>query len=99
MATYVGLLGAVNVGDRGKGAMADPRHCLVDAGFDDVRTAEQWRRVVTGNPFPREAGADPSHLLALVAKWEPTPAAVVRSRPPATGRCTSRARTGSAGRG
>ena len=117
MATHVVLLRAVNLGGRGKVAMADLRGCLVGAGFGDVRTvlqsgnvvlridgisgaeleariearllerlalrtdvvarmAEQWRRIVTGNPFPREAETDPSHLLAMVAKREPTPAAV-----------------------
>ena len=128
MATHIVLLRAVNVGGRGKVAMADLRDCLVGAGFGDVRTvlqsgnvvlrtdaadgadleaqvearlleqlalrthvvartAERWRRIVTGNPFPREAESDPSHLLAMVAKREPTPAAVeaLRTAAVATG--------------
>ncbi|HWB39941.1 MAG TPA: DUF1697 domain-containing protein [Gemmatimonadales bacterium] len=33
-----------------------------------VRTAEEWRAVVAGNPFPAEARDDPSHLLVVFFK-------------------------------
>lgn len=40
-----------------------------------VRSARQWRKVVAGNPFVKEAGKDPSHLLAMVPKRPVTPRA------------------------
>lgn len=33
-----------------------------------VRTAEEWRKVVQGNPFPEEAESDPGHLLVFALK-------------------------------
>ena len=33
-----------------------------------VRTADEWRAVVEANPFPREAKADPGHLLVTFFK-------------------------------
>ena len=36
-----------------------------------VRTAEEWRTVVAGNPFPDEAERDPSHLVAMSLKEAP----------------------------
>lgn len=41
-----------------------------------VRTAEQWSALVEANPFPDEAEADPSHLLAMLLKEAPAPGAV-----------------------
>jgi uncharacterized protein (DUF1697 family) len=41
-----------------------------------VRTAEEWRKVAQGNPFPEEAESDPSHLLVLALKEAPGRAAV-----------------------
>jgi uncharacterized protein (DUF1697 family) len=38
-----------------------------------VRSARQWEKIVAGNPFVKEAGEDPSHLLAMVAKRRVTP--------------------------
>lgn len=35
-----------------------------------VRTAKEWQGVIDANPFPREAKADPSHLLAVIVKDE-----------------------------
>jgi uncharacterized protein (DUF1697 family) len=35
-----------------------------------VRTAEEWRAIIAANPFPKEAKADPSHLVAFVMKSE-----------------------------
>ena len=46
MTTQVVLLRAVNVGGRGKIAMADLRSCLAELGFDNVRTLLQSGNVV-----------------------------------------------------
>ena len=39
-----------------------------------VRTPAEWKSVLTRNPFPREAREDPSHLLVLFLRSEPTAA-------------------------
>jgi len=36
-----------------------------------VRSALEWRSMVDGNPFPREAKNDPAHLLLLALKDAP----------------------------
>ena len=36
-----------------------------------VRTPAEWKAMIAANPFPKEAKADPSHLLAFVMKTEP----------------------------
>ncbi len=41
-----------------------------------VRTAKEWQAIIDANPFPREATADPGHLLAVILK-EPVEAANV----------------------
>jgi uncharacterized protein (DUF1697 family) len=41
-----------------------------------VRDGKEWRTVIAGNPFPREAVADPSRLVVLFLKDAPTPAAI-----------------------
>lgn len=41
-----------------------------------VRSAKEWQAIIDGNPFPREAKDDPSHLVALVVKDSLTPSAV-----------------------
>jgi uncharacterized protein (DUF1697 family) len=33
-----------------------------------VRSAEEWSEIVARNPFPKEAGADPGHLLVMCLK-------------------------------
>ena len=33
-----------------------------------VRTAREWRAIVTGNPFPNEAKRDPAHLVVMLLK-------------------------------
>jgi uncharacterized protein (DUF1697 family) len=38
-----------------------------------VRTAEEWSAIVRSNPFPREAKADPAHLVVTVLKAAPPP--------------------------
>lgn len=41
-----------------------------------VRTAEEWRAVIEGNPFPEKAESDPSHLLVFALREAPKSAAV-----------------------
>ena len=36
-----------------------------------VRTAKQWDAIIAGNPFPKEAKADPSHLVLMACKKAP----------------------------
>jgi uncharacterized protein (DUF1697 family) len=36
-----------------------------------VRTAREWQAIVEANPFPKEAKADPSHLVAVLLKSAP----------------------------
>jgi uncharacterized protein (DUF1697 family) len=33
-----------------------------------VRTATEWQAIIDANPFPLEAKADPSHLLAVIVR-------------------------------
>ena len=33
-----------------------------------VRSAAEWQAIIDANPFPKEAKADPSHLVAVVLK-------------------------------
>ena len=40
-----------------------------------VRTSEEWATVIANNPFPDEAERDPSHLLVMLMKDAPDPAA------------------------
>jgi len=41
-----------------------------------VRSAEEWRDMVAGNPFLKEAERDPSHLVVMALKDRPTAQAV-----------------------
>ena len=43
-----------------------------------VRTAKEWEAIVAHNPFPKEAAADPAHLVALFLKDAP-PATSVKA--------------------
>jgi len=51
-----------------------------------VRTAEEWTALVRQNPFPDEAERDPGHLLAVLLKDAPRPAAVTALRAAIPGR-------------
>ena len=51
-----------------------------------VRTAAEWRGLIAANPFRNEAKADPSHLLAIVLKGEPTARQVRALQQAITGR-------------
>jgi uncharacterized protein (DUF1697 family) len=37
-----------------------------------VRTAEEWQTIIARNPFPIEAKSDPSHLVVMFMKVEPS---------------------------
>jgi len=41
-----------------------------------VRSAEEWRDIVAGNPFIKEAERDPGHLVVMVFKDQPSGQAV-----------------------
>lgn len=41
-----------------------------------VRTAAEWQAIVGGNPFGDQARRDPGHLVLLLLKAAPSPAAV-----------------------
>ena len=41
-----------------------------------VRTAKEWAAIIEGNPFPKEAEADPSHLVMMTLRDAPGAKAV-----------------------
>jgi uncharacterized protein (DUF1697 family) len=51
-----------------------------------VRSSEEWRRVVDDNPFPKEAKADPGHLVAMPLKAKPEKGALEALRAAIVGR-------------
>jgi uncharacterized protein (DUF1697 family) len=51
-----------------------------------VRTAAEWAVIVDANPFTREAKSDPSHLVVMCLKAEPTGARVKALRTAIAGR-------------
>lgn len=57
-----------------------------------VRTAREWKAILSGNPFPDAAAHDPSHLVVLCLKDAPAPPAVSALRAAITGREEIRAR-------
>ncbi|MBV9637721.1 MAG: DUF1697 domain-containing protein [Methylobacteriaceae bacterium] len=50
-----------------------------------VRSTEEWRAIVAGNPFPAEAERDPSHLVVMVLKGMVEEAGVKALRAAITG--------------
>ncbi|MBI1745813.1 MAG: DUF1697 domain-containing protein [Acidobacteria bacterium] len=46
------------------------KHLGLQADFF-VRTVAEWDQVLVGNPFPKEAGRDPGHLLVMFLKDAP----------------------------
>src|SRR5271154_4548923 len=36
-----------------------------------IRTVEEWKAIITGNPFPEEAKNDPGHLAVMFLKRAP----------------------------
>jgi uncharacterized protein (DUF1697 family) len=57
-----------------------------------VRTADEWDGIIAGNPFPKEAKADPGHLLMLCLKDEPGRDAVTALQKAIVGREIVRAK-------
>lgn len=53
-----------------------------------VRTAAEWHELIAANPFPKEAKADPAHLVAMPLKAAPDTAAVTALREAIKGRET-----------
>jgi uncharacterized protein (DUF1697 family) len=53
-----------------------------------VRTAAEWHELIAANPFPKEAKADPAHLVAMPLKRAPDTAAVQALREAIKGRET-----------
>ena len=51
-----------------------------------VRTANDWKAVMAGNPFPQEAARDPSHLLVIFLKEAPDREKVTALQKAITGR-------------
>jgi len=51
-----------------------------------VRTAEEWARVLTRNPFRKEAERDPGHLIVLCLKDSPSAAQIAALRERIVGR-------------
>ncbi len=51
-----------------------------------IRSAAQWKALIAANPFPKQASADPGHLLVLLLKDEPSGAALSALRGAINGR-------------
>jgi uncharacterized protein (DUF1697 family) len=79
------LLQSGNLVFRGRPQPADELERILEVGASQhlgldtaffVRTAAEWREVIAGNPFRREAQSDPAHLLVMVLKAAPGTSAV-----------------------
>jgi uncharacterized protein (DUF1697 family) len=57
-----------------------------------VRTANDWKAIIAGNPFPEEAKRDPSHLLVMFLKEAPDREDVTALQRAITGREVVRAK-------
>jgi len=51
-----------------------------------VRSSDEWRAIVEGNPFPNEAKSDPGHLIVMPLRDAPTTSAVEALRAAIVGR-------------
>jgi len=56
-----------------------------------VRTADEWQEVIAGNPFTKEAKADPGHLLLTCLREAPSAKSVAELQAAITGREVVRA--------
>jgi len=54
---------------------AAPKHLGLELEFF-VRSPREWDAIIKGNPFPKQAKADPGHTLLLCLKDKVAPAAV-----------------------
>ena len=57
-----------------------------------VRTAKEWKAIVTANPFPAEAKGDPGHLVVMCLKSAPGREAVAALQQAISGREVIRAK-------
>ena len=57
-----------------------------------VRSSRDWRQIVAGNPFPREAASDPGHLVMMCLKRAPARGAVAALQQSIAGREVVQAR-------
>jgi uncharacterized protein (DUF1697 family) len=57
-----------------------------------VHTAKEWKSLIDANPFSKEAGQDPAHLLAYVLKGAPSRSSVKALQEAISGREVVRAR-------
>ena len=57
-----------------------------------IRTANEWKAIIAGNPFPEEARSDPSHLLVIFMKEAPDRDDVAALQSAITGREVVRAK-------
>ena len=57
----------------------------VDTDFF-VRTAKEWRAIIAGNPFPKQAKDDPGHLVVMCLKAAPGADAVTALQEAIVGR-------------
>jgi uncharacterized protein (DUF1697 family) len=57
-----------------------------------VRTTADWKALIAGNPFPKEAELDPSHLLVVFLKDAPDPENVTALQKAIVGREVVRAK-------
>jgi len=55
---------------------AEVERCLAVTTDFFVRSAEEWQDIVAGNPFVKEAKRDPSHLVLMALKHQPSKRAV-----------------------
>ena len=70
---------------------AAAKHLGLEADFF-VRTLDDWKGVIAGNPFPEEAKRDPSHLVVMFLKEAPDREAVRALQRTITGREVVRAK-------
>jgi uncharacterized protein (DUF1697 family) len=56
-----------------------------------VRAGKEWQAIIADNPFPKEAKADPGHLLVVALKDAPAAGAVAALQAAIVGRETVRA--------
>jgi uncharacterized protein (DUF1697 family) len=66
------------------------KHLGLDTAFF-VRAGKEWKAIITGNPFPKEANADPGHLLVVLLKDAPAAGAVAALQAAISGREVVRA--------
>lgn len=51
-----------------------------------VRTAPEWKKLIAGNPYAKEAARDPGHLALMLLKHKPSAASVAMLKKAIVGR-------------